>query len=1035
MVHRLMDTVFSGAELDEFCARYYPDLCIEFGPDMDSVTKVQRLIEHAAHQGGLGQLVAKVEQARPEAYRHFVARVQQPGPPAAADRPAPITSTLPRTPEGLVRHLLAGRYRIDEMLDKGGVGAVFKAFDTKLELEVAIKVIDLKRVKQPTIRERVQQEVQTAMKLDHPGIVRIYDFGQDGPFIYILMEFITGYNLQEAHRRFKALDRSTFLPPVMQLMQQICEIVDYLHQQGVLHPSLRPDNIMLKPGQTAGEQTWQPVLINLGLLRPNRDALRTGEDIPTEQLIYSVSPELLLGHTTDIRSDVYALGIVLYELVTGRPPFEPRNLAEAVQMHVQEPPPAPRTMDPKVPETLERIILKALAKDPADRYLSARGMAQALADTITGSGRAGLARRAELALLTDARPLVVTPGDNLPISLVITNNGDREERPQIKVQGVPPEWVEISPAVTALKPGEEVEVQVMIQPPRSSLSRAGRHPVTIQVAGQRSPRQLDEIRRVLTVAPYVQFDSTLWPREIDSGQTVQVTVENLGNVTETFIVQARPEEELLFEPDQTRLKLGAGQSGAVDMEVGFHRRRWIGEVRTQTFSIQVSSPYSPPMVHTGEVTSRSVLTTRWVLAIVLLIFLFLCAVAAFYPIINPSPEDVIVTANLLTSEAISRQATFQAATAQVLNAQTATVVAAARETAQLQAGAAQAATATVAWLAGDDDRDGLTNGQELSFGTLPDIRDTDRDGLDDSAEVNQFRTSPLNPDTDYDGKLDGEEVRLGLSPIFRDTDNDGTPDSVDDDPGRVPTPTATVTPNPTATRVPGVRFSGSSFIADEREGEAIITVILDAPAGEQVMVDYSTSNGTAEAGGDYRTTIGTLVFDPGQTSQRFTVPVLNDTVDETEELVYLNLSNPRGGMLGSVSQATLTILDDDEPISIRFSQGSRLLGVFVTGPGPVYEVDESQGRAIIDVVLSAPANQAIRVDYTTNDATAIAGQDYSLTRGTLFFDPGINRRTFEVVIVNDFMPEVDEIIVLTLSNAIGARIDTPRAELVIDDDD
>jgi hypothetical protein len=224
-------------------------------------------------------------------------------------------------------------------------------------------------------------------------------------------------------------------------------------------------------------------------------------------------------------------------------------------------------------------------------------------------------------------------------------------------------------------------------------------------------------------------------------------------------------------------------------------------------------------------------------------------------------------------------------------------------------------------------------------------------------------------------------------------------------------------------------------VIDERESEAIITVLLHPPAAETVSVDYSTGSGTAEAGGDYRTSTGTLVFSPGQARQRLVVPIINDTIDEPDEMLHLSLANPAGASLAANPEARLTILDDDDPLSLRFSQGSRLLGLFVSGPAPVYEAGENQGRVIIDVVLSAPAAELIRVDYTTNDGTATAGPDYQPIQGSLFFDPGVDRRTFELVLVNDNIPETNELVILTLSNAGGARIDTPRAELIIVDDD
>jgi serine/threonine-protein kinase len=197
------------------------------------------------------------------------------------------------------------------------------------------------------------------MQLDHPGIVKVYDFGQNESLLYIIMEYIPGYNLRQARQYFKTLDSKIALPQVIRLFQEICLIVDYMHQQRVLHPGTKPENVMLKQGQGTEEAAWRPILINLGLLRPNKETLMSRQPITARRLTYTVSPELLLGHATDIRSDVYALGVLLYDLAVGEPPFRPRNLTEAVRFHVETPIPTPRSINPMISEELEAIILKA----------------------------------------------------------------------------------------------------------------------------------------------------------------------------------------------------------------------------------------------------------------------------------------------------------------------------------------------------------------------------------------------------------------------------------------------------------------------------------------------------------------------------------------------------------------------------------------------------------------------------------------------------------------------------------------------------
>lgn len=1046
LLRQLIEAIFNGRELDQFCTDHFPEVYQRFAPESTQDKKIAQLIEYCAHRGCLGHLVTHLEATKPEAYQRFVNRVQQTNgksaqTPYVSPKPAslnpPKSSEIVRNPEELLDQSLANRYQIHEILDRGGIGVVFKAYDSHLEINVAIKIIDLTQVKLPAMRERVRQEVRTAMKLDHPGIVQVYDFGQVDSLLYIIMEFIPGYHLQKIRDLFRGIDRRVSLPQVLQLVREICLTVDYMHQHRVLHPGTKPENIMLKPTQSSHDLAWQPVLINLGLLRPHREMLLSQHKMSPRRLTYTVSPELLLGHTTDIRSDVYTLGLILYSLVVGRPPFEPKDLAEAIGMHVQEAPVRPRAIDPGIPQTVEEIILKALAKDPSERYISARAMAQALSDYLDSASLLAPEAPARVSLSLATTSLTVVPGETLTTPLSLRNDGTTDHHAQVKVAGIPEEWFSISPSTLIIPPGETREVALSIQPPRSPNSRARGHALTIQAVNQQHRDQVDEIRPVLNVEPYFQFSSNLWPQEISNGQITQVTVENQGNAPETFIVEPKPEPSLAFNPhERLQFKLSPGESRTVDYTVAPTHRFWVADSSTQTFSLLVTSPDDRTAVHSGQVTSHGSVTPRWLYGAVLAILLALFVVFSFYPIVFPPPDAATATVQRATSQAVSQQATLERATSQVVNNRTATVLAGTAQVERTRAAAVQAATATVTWLAGDDDRDGLTNGDELKIGTDPNNRDSDGDGLFDGAEVNEFGTNPFNQDTDFDGLPDDEEIRLTLNAVGRDTDLDGTPDSVDQDPGRLPTPTATITPNPTA-QVPVVRFDNTTYTVDERQQTAIITVILDRPVDRQVSVEYETRDNTAAGEIDYTRSTGTLIFDPNQTAQHFTVLINDDTLSEPDETVLLRLQNPQGANLGFNSQATLTILDDENgdnssdngAVQIRFSAPGSLFSL------PTYEVRENQTRAIIEVLLSESVPRQVQVDYAVSDNTATSGRDYQQTFDTLVFNPGQQRQTFEIQILNDSDKEDEEIANISLNNAVGASIATSRARLVILDDD
>jgi serine/threonine protein kinase len=1021
-IYQLLDQLFSELALAEFIATSFPEIFSHFAPAMDKQAKMQLLIEACAGQGQIARLIAAIRQARPAEYEAFARQAQASAKPLAV-RAKP---DLIYTPEQLLNRSLEERYRLDEILDKSGLGAVFKVYDTKLNHNVAIKLINLELVKQPAMQERVRQEVRTALRLDHPGVVKIYDFGQSGPLLYIVMAYISGQNLREARRRFEALQPLTALPIILGLVRQICLTIDYLHQHGILHPGTKPENIMLKPQSRDGE-VWQTVLINLGLLRPSREMVLAQEEISPRRLTYSVSPELLLGHTTDPRSDVYMVGLILYDLVVGRPPFQTKDILEATRLHVEEPPVAPRALVPDLPVAVERIMLKALAKDPADRYLNPKGLAQALDDYL-GSGPAVPALAApEITMSLAEAQVQVTPGQQSGATLLLENIGSVADHCKLAVKGIPANWLSISPATTTVAPRERVKVELIFQPPAAPVSRAGRHAFTIQMSCERRPNQITELQRVLTVAPFSNFQSNLWPQEINSGQISQVTIENQGNIPERFEITAHAERTLQIEPDQVRLKVDPGQSQTVDFRVKMRRQRLIAEAKTQTFSLTVSQSRGRRQTLSGEVSSRGQLRPVWVLAAVVSVLFLLCLAGLFYPIIFPSTDTVQATAMAQQARADAATATVNAATAQVLASQTATVLAGAVAVAGTQQAAVHNATATAIWQGKDDDQDGLTNGEEVTLGTYPDNRDSDGDGLFDGDEVRRFNTNPFNPDTDYDGISDREEIRLNLDPLSRDTDLDRTPDSIDADPGRVPTPTATVTPNP----IPSVRFSNTAYFAAEGEGQKSITVILDGASAGEMWVNYIVTGNTASPGSDFAPVSGTLRFASNQTVQSFVVPILNDNIREPEESLTLTLSNPQNGALGRDRQASLTIFDDDEPLTIQFSAATSLANL------PRYETMEGQGRITIEVVLNpaVPQGQQVQVDYVTNNLSALAGEDYVEATGSLLFNPNDRQQRLTIELLNDRITEPDERFSITLRNSRGATINTPQAEVIVINDD
>jgi beta-lactam-binding protein with PASTA domain/predicted Ser/Thr protein kinase len=274
--------------------------------------------------------------------------------------------------------VLGERYEIGGVLGRGGMAEVHRGRDLRLGREVAVKVLRSDLARDPSFQVRFRREAQASASLNHPAIVAVYDTGEDrtttGATPYIVMEYVEGETLRDVIRREGHLPAER----AMALAADICGALDFSHRNGIVHRDVKPGNVMITPQGTVK-------VMDFGIARAVSDSAATMTStaavIGTAQYL---SPEQARGESVDARSDVYSMGCLLYELVTGAPPFSGDSPVAVAYQHVREDPRLPSSINPQVPAELDAILLKAMSKNPANRYQSAAEMRNDLLRALAG---------------------------------------------------------------------------------------------------------------------------------------------------------------------------------------------------------------------------------------------------------------------------------------------------------------------------------------------------------------------------------------------------------------------------------------------------------------------------------------------------------------------------------------------------------------------------------------------------------------------------------------------------------------------------
>jgi serine/threonine protein kinase len=520
-----------------------------------------------------------------------------------------------------------GRYHILDRIGQGGMAEVYKAYQPSLDRYVAIKALHAFLLDREGSLEKFQQEARAVAGLRHSNIVQVFDFDNVDSMCFMVMEFLDGPTLKAVLEEEAQQGVRMPYERVAEIITAVGGALGYAHKWGMIHRDVKPQNIMF----TAG---GQPMLTDFGIAKILSGGTVTDPTSIAGTPSY-MSPEQGRGAQLDRRTDLYSLGIVLYEMLTGRPPFEGDTPYAVVYKHINDPIPPPRQFAPELPEPLARVVLKATAKAPEDRYQTADEFVAAIQQAVVEAGRpaepdapvgaitvpdvrapaatppAGNARAAITSppgghitnptnrpsngavtiRLTTPETIVTMGGAPVEATAVITNPSQEHDSDQyiFEVADLDPTWYELDVRSVLLMRGDSSQITIRFMVPRRGAS-AGVYMYRLQAKSVEDDAVLGYTTGRIAVSSPTTLQMSVEQAANDPGETAHYTLNLANGPVGGLIVEIEgkdPSNALFFRTTPERVRLAALQEAKVGVEVGM-RPDAVGEARAYPFTLQAN---------------------------------------------------------------------------------------------------------------------------------------------------------------------------------------------------------------------------------------------------------------------------------------------------------------------------------------------------------------------------------------------------------------------------------------------------------------